>query len=129
MQLHLQFGYGMMEHCRSLISSWNGGTAILSPRDLDDEQLERLAGSINALPQGHCLLDPQFYLPHADHERLCAHSFWPDAYETGAFFQGSALTTLLRKLEELNLRLGCREFILPGLLKVDPIVKTKFGPQ
>lgn len=116
MQLHLQFGYGMMEHCRSLISSWNGGTAILSPRDLDDEQLGRIAGSINALPGGSCLLDPQFYLPHADHERLCSHAYWPDEYETGAFFQGPALTKLLGKLEELNIRLGCREFILPGLL-------------
>jgi hypothetical protein len=116
MQLHLQFGYGMMEHCRSLISSWNGGTAILSPRDLDDEQLERLAGSINALPGGRCLLDPQFYLPHADHERLCSHAYWPDEYETGAFFQGPALTKLLGRLEELNTRFGCREFILPGLL-------------
>jgi hypothetical protein len=116
MQLHLQFGYGMMEHCRSLISLWNGGTAILSPRDLDDEQLERLAGSINALPGGECLLDPQFYLPHADHERLCSHDYWPAEYETGVFFQGPALTNLLRKLRELNVRLGCRAFILPGLL-------------
>ena len=116
MQLHLQFGYGMMEHCRSLISLWKGGTAILSPRDLDDEQLERLAGSINALPGGECLLDPQFYLPHADHERLCSHEYWPEEYETGAFFQGPALTKLLRKLRELNVRLGCRAFILPGLL-------------
>jgi hypothetical protein len=116
MQLHLQFGYGMMEHCRSLVSSWGGGTAILSPRDLDDEQLERLAKSINALPHGRCLLDPQFYVPHADHERLCAHAYWPDEYETGVFFQGAALTELLRKLLELNVRLGCAEFILPGLL-------------
>jgi len=116
MQLYLQFGYGMMEHCRSLISSWKGGTAILSPRDLDDEQLERVAGSITALPAGHCLLDPQFYLPHADHERLCSHSYWPEEYETGAFFQGPALTKLLGKLQELNVRLGCDEFILPGLL-------------
>jgi hypothetical protein len=121
MELQLQFGYGMMEHCRFLISSWGGGTAILSPRDLDDEQLHRLADSINALPEGECLLDPQFYLPHADHERLCSHSYWPDEYETGAFFEGPALTRLLTKLRTLNVRLGCPEFILPGLLasKVD----------
>ena len=116
MQLHLQFGYGMMEHCRSLISLWKGGTAILSPRDLDDEQLERLAESINVLPGGECLLDPQFYLPHADHERLCSHAYWPEEYKTGAFFQGPALTKLLRNLRELNTRLNCRAFILPGLL-------------
>jgi hypothetical protein len=116
MELQLQFGYGMMEHCRSLISSWGGGAAILSPRDLDDEQLHRLADSINALPEGKCLLDPQFYLPHADHARLCSHSYWPDEYDTGAFFEGPALTKLLKKLRTLNVRLRCREFILPGLL-------------
>lgn len=116
MQLHLQFGYGMMEHCRALISQWNGGTAILSPRDLDNEQLERLADGMNALPGGECLLDPQFYLPHADHERLCSHAYWPAEYETGAFFQGPALTKLLRELRQLNSRLRCSAFILPGLL-------------
>lgn len=112
MELQLQFGYGMMEHCRSLISSWSGGTAILSPRDLDDDQLKRLADEIRALPNGSCLLDPQFYLPHADHERLCAHAYWPDHYETGAFFEGPALSKLLRKLRSLNNTLGCRRFIL-----------------
>jgi len=116
MELHLQFGYGMMEHCRSLISSWGGGTAILSPRDLDDDQLQRLSESINGLPGGKCLLDPQFYLPHADHERLCSHSYWPAEYETGAFFGGPALAGLLRDLRALNDRLGCEQFILPGLL-------------
>jgi hypothetical protein len=116
MELQLQFGYGMMEHCRALMSSWGGGTAILSPRDLDDSQLERLAQSINALPGGRCLLDPQFYLPHADHERLCAHSYWPSEYETGTFFAGPALVNLLERLRTLNLALGCEAFILPGLL-------------
>ncbi len=116
MQLHLQFGYGMMEHCRALISSWGGGTAILSPRDLDDDQLQRLSETINGLAGGRCLLDPQFYLPHADHERLCSHSYWPPEYETGTFFEGQALARLLRKLRQLNVRLGCKEFILPGLL-------------
>lgn len=116
MRLRLQFGYGMMEHCRALISKWGGGTAILSPRDLDDDQLGRLADSINALGGGRCWLDPQFYLPNADHERLCAHSYWPAEYETGAFFEGPALTRLLGKLRELNQRLGCRSFVLPGLL-------------
>jgi serine/threonine protein kinase len=43
MELYLQFGYGMMEHCRFLVSEWQGGTVVLSPRDLTDEQLGRLA--------------------------------------------------------------------------------------
>ena len=116
MELYLQFGYGMMEHCRHLISEWGGGTVVLSPRDLSGEQLSRLSATITELPSGQVLLDPQFYLPHADHERLCSHDYWPDAYETGAFWQGPALTDLLTRLRDLNQSLGTRAFILPGLL-------------
>jgi hypothetical protein len=116
MQLYLQFGYGMMEHCRHLIEEWRGGTAILSPRDLNDGQLVRLANSIHALPHGKVLLDPQFYLPHAEHVRLCQHAYWPRDYATNAFWQGPALVELLTKLQTLNLTLGSEAFILPGLL-------------
>ncbi len=118
MELYLQFGYGMMEHCRSLISDWNGGTAILSPRDLNDKQLKNLANDITRKRSGLVLLDPQFYLPHTDHERLCSHEYWPDEYETNVFWQGTALTTLLSKLYKLNRDLSCLEIILPGMLAV-----------
>ena len=43
MDLHLQFGYGMMDHCRHLVKSWSGGTVILSPRDLERKQLVKLS--------------------------------------------------------------------------------------
>jgi hypothetical protein len=116
MEMYLQFGYGMMEHCRTLLGTWNGGTAILSPRDLNSEQLERMAQVINGLPDSHALLDPQFYLPHADYERLCAHDYWPTGYQTGVFWQGPPLTDLLTRLYTLNQQLGSRAFILPGIL-------------
>lgn len=116
MELYLQFGYGMMQHCRHLISDWGGGTAVLSPRDLNDKQLRTLATEVTGLKGGAVLLDPQFYLPHADHERLCSHDYWPSDYNTGAFFQGNALRELLRRLLDLNEGIGAREIILPGLL-------------
>ena len=116
MELYLQFGYGMMQHCRHLISDWGGGTVLLSPRDMNDGQLRTLSSEITNLEGGRVLLDPQFYLPHADHERLCSHAYWPSDYETGAFFQGNALRDLLRKLVDLNATLGTSEIILPGLL-------------
>ena len=116
MELYLQFGYGMMEHCRYLLSEWGGGTAVLSPRDLTDEQLHRLALTIRGIAGGEVLLDPQFYLPYADHERLCQHDFWPDDYSTGDFFDGPALNRLLTQLRDLNRALGCSSLILPGLL-------------
>jgi hypothetical protein len=116
MELYLQFGYGMMQHCRHLISDWGGGTVVLSPRDMNDRQLRTLSSEITDLDGGRVLLDPQFYLPHADHERLCSHDYWPSDYETGAFFQGDALRDLLRKLIDLNAAVGTSEIILPGLL-------------
>jgi hypothetical protein len=94
MEFFLQFGYGMMEHCRSLIREWGGGTVILSPRDLTDEQLRRLSRELRSLG-GKVLLDPQFYLPHADHQRLCSHSYWPNDYESMGFWSGPELNKLV----------------------------------
>ncbi len=116
MELYLQFGYGMMQHCRHLISDWGGGTVVLSPRDMSDKQLRTLSSEITDLAGGRVLLDPQFYLPHADHERLCSHAYWPSNYNTDAFFQGRALRDLLQKLLDLNQAVGASKIILPGLL-------------
>lgn len=115
MELYLQFGYGMMEHCRVLLKSWNGGTAILSPRDLTDDQLKRMGEDIASIPQAGTLIDPQFYLPHSDYKKLCEHDYWPNDYETAAFWQGAPLSVLLRKLSKLNRDVRCKQMILPGL--------------
>jgi hypothetical protein len=115
MELYLQFGHGMMEHCRTLLRSWGGGTVILSPRDLTDDQLIRFGSDICDLPGGEVILDPQFYLPHSDHEKLCNHTYWPADYITTLFWQGQALSRLLDSLRELNDRVGCSRFVLPGL--------------
>lgn len=115
MELYLQFGYGMMEHCRVLLSSWGGGTVILSPRDLKENQMIRLGSDLASIRGAEAMVDPQFYLPHADHEKLCQHSYWPVGYETAVFWQGPALTSLLRELQSLNSKVGCSRFLLPGL--------------
>ena len=118
MELSLQFGYGMMEHCRSLLDRWHGGLAILSPRDLTDDQLERMSTSIGNIAGASLLLDPQFYLPHADHERLRSHDFWPSSYQSGLFWQGPQLVDLLDKLASLNERLNAAAFVLPGMFAI-----------
>lgn len=115
MQLYLQFGYGMMDHTRVLLSAWGGGTVILSPRDLTDDQLRRLGGQLANIPGAESLVDPQFYLPHADHKKLCDHAFWPREYETTLFWQGPQLSALLRAIFVLNQEVGCKRVILPGI--------------
>jgi hypothetical protein len=116
MEFHLQFGFGMMEHCRHLLTEWGGGTVVLSPRDLNDRQLRSLAGDVAGVEGGKTLLDPQFYVPHADHDRLCSHDFWPDDFASGWFFQGPEMESLIRHIIELNKDLGTAAIILPGML-------------
>lgn len=115
MELFLQFGYGMMDHSRSLLEDWGIGTVILSPRDLKPEQLQRLGRELLAFPGSAVLLDPQFYLPHADHARLVSHDYWPRGYDSGDFWAGPELRALLGSLLSLNRELGCSQFLLPGL--------------
>jgi hypothetical protein len=115
MELYLQFGYGMMEHCRTLIRSWGSGGVILSPRDLEPMQLSKIADDVCRLG-GRVFLDPQFYLPYSDHERLRSHDYWPRPYESGGFWTGAGeLATQLTGLIDLNRELSCSSLILPGL--------------
>lgn len=116
MRLDLQFGFGMMEHSRALIDSWRGGNVILSPRDLTSDQLDRLSSTILAIPGGTVWLDPQFYVPRADHERLCSHDYWPSNFSTGVFWQGAPLQILMGKLIQLNAKLRTSVMLLPGML-------------
>lgn len=116
MELHLQFGFGMMDHSRNLISSWNGGTVVLSPRDLNERQLQSLASEVTGMPGGSVLFDPQFYLPHSDHDRLCSHDYWPEDFASGSFFMGPAMRELVESVVNLNSQLGTQAIVLPGML-------------
>lgn len=114
MELFLQFGYGMMEHCRQLINSWGSGTVILSPRDLTKEQIKRLGSQITQLG-GKTLIDPQFYDPYATHHRLCNHDYWPYDFDTSILIGGHELNHLLKHLLKLNTEAHTERFIIPGI--------------
>lgn len=113
MELYLQFGYGMMEHCRHLINSWESGTVILSPRDQEIDQMNAFVPKIQKVG-GQVLIDPQFYIPHADHGRLISHSFWPDDYSTGLFKSSEVRRMLTNLRDDYNDPYGTPFFILPG---------------
>lgn len=113
MELYLQFGYGMMEHCRSLIKHWGKGTVILSPRDLSENQLEKLSSEILKLG-GNVILDPQLYNPElTNHDRLITHSFWP---APSRFPNGADLNKCLVSLIDINRNIGAKQIILPGCI-------------
>lgn len=117
MQLYLQFGHGMMELSRELLTEWGGGGIILSPRDLTEDQLQRTAR--NARGAGaEPLLDPQCYLRDADHHRLTSYEYWQtyQSHSTVSLLSGDGCRRLLRELGELVQRLELERHILPGIL-------------
>jgi hypothetical protein len=114
MDLYLQFGHGMMEHCKCLVQKWGRGTIILSPRDLEPDQIRRFANEVIGL-NGDLLLDPQLYFPRANHRRLTNHEYWPDDYVTGMFMGGPALRRLLVAVRELNDKALATKCIVPGI--------------
>lgn len=114
MELYLQFGHGMMDHCRHLIGQWGSGTVILSPRDLTETQIGTLANDVIGRG-GTTLLDPQFYDPRGGHHGLAKHAYWPNSYNTSSFLSGPPLIQLLNDLRQLNNIARTQKFILPGL--------------
>jgi len=119
MELILQFGYGMMAHSRTLLDDWGGGSVILSPRDLSPDQLTRLSSDVQRLG-ADSLVDPQFYLPHADHERLCSHPYWPGEFEPDHRLVPEEWARLLASLADLNESLGSSRYVLPGIMADRP---------
>lgn len=115
MELYLQFGHGMIALSKELIKTWNGGTVILSPRDLTLEQMSNFSAAIK-VDGGKVVIDPQFYLPKSDHCRLTAHSYWPIDYQTALFDRTSIISMLHDLNSNYNVALSSDFFILPGLL-------------
>ncbi|TDK21062.1 hypothetical protein E2F46_15290 [Luteimonas aestuarii] len=115
MELYLQFGYGMMGLADELISSWGGGGVILSPRDLEQSQLAKVAKSIGK-SSAEVLVDPQCYLHAADHGRLTSHEYWQQfgSKKTNDLIN-SRNVDCLEVLKDLNAELGCQSLILPGI--------------
>lgn len=105
-----------MGHARELLSQWGGGGVILSPRDLDQSQLLRVARE-SQKAHAEVLLDPQCYAHDADHGRLVAHNYWKmfRSTSTNALVAGG-FTSVLQELAALAQQLGVRRHILPGML-------------
>lgn len=115
MDLILQFGWNMRPICLELLRAWGGGAVILSPRDQTPSQLQRASRDVRLIHNARVLVDPQFYLPHGDHERLSSHEYWPDDYNSADFWNGPDLGKLIREIFQLNDSLETSEIILPGL--------------
>jgi hypothetical protein len=129
MELYLQFGHGMMALTRDLLRNWGGGKVILSPRDLDLSQIQRVSADVLSL-SGEVLLDPQCYARDADHHRLCGHEYFAifQSNSSSNLLLGSGAAELLSSLMRLVSTLGVQRYILPGVLG-DPVDDLWFALQ
>lgn len=112
MELCLQVGHGMREHCYNLIKGWGKGLVILSPRDNNNESLIAFASKVKKA-NGTVCVDPQMYYPHTEHEKLTGHDFWPPNYETINFTSGQDIDDMIIKLNNLNKTVGSEFYIVP----------------
>jgi len=117
MEMYLQFGHGMMNHTRELLSDWGSGGVILSPRDLTGDQMRRMGSEIRSRG-AEPFLDPQCLAHDADHARLVNHEYWKVFRDnpSGAFLGGPGTSVLLAELRKLAESVGVTRHILPGLL-------------
>ncbi|MCK5707544.1 MAG: hypothetical protein KAI43_07800 [Candidatus Aureabacteria bacterium] len=115
MDLFLQMGHGMKAHCLELFEKWSGGTAILSPKNMDLAQLIATSEEIHK-SNGQVMFDPQFYIPRTSQENLQDHSFWPEKFSTSKFFNGSGIDTMIDVIinDYIN-PMNADAFIIPTL--------------
>jgi hypothetical protein len=119
MDMFLQAGYGMMEHNLKLLSKWGKGTVILSPKDMTKDQMLSHSEKIARL-NGYVMIDPQFYVPRTLRGELPNHFYWPQRYETDAFFAGDGIRKLLDDLMTIYVEpMQASAFIIPTLLLND----------
>lgn len=99
-----------MSLCRELIPIMPDASVIFSPRDLNDNQIEKFSREVVGLG-GSSLVDPQLYAPRSDHQKLTSHAYWPQQYSTAS----AHWKTVLKSLWDLNQRAETSQFILPSL--------------
>lgn len=113
MKLCLQMGHGMATLANNLMEKWGEGLVILSPRDQTVDALLASSKKIRSFG-GEVVVDPQFYMPRANHHRLKNHSYWPAAYATADVIGDDVKQMINGLLTDYNTPLGTSFFILPG---------------
>jgi hypothetical protein len=106
-----------MEHTAKLLEDWGDGGVILSPRDLDQAKLEKMAKRLEGRGT-ELLVDPQCFVRDADHYRLVEHVYFKTykSCSTGSIVTGEGAKAIIDDIAALNETLRATQFIVPGLL-------------
>lgn len=117
MDLYLQFGWGMKKMTLELAEKWGGATVILSPRDIEPEQLIKWKKDFKR-HKVNVLFDPQCYFPKSYHPRLSLYNYWEKSLNT---FLSEKKTDqdvkLIQKVKKYNEDVEASGFIIPSIME------------
>ncbi len=126
MKLFLQMGHGMKAHAIELIKKWQGGTVILSPKNMTLDQMKQIALELKKI-NGSILIDPQFYMPRTGIEKLQQHQYWPQDYDTNSFFTSNGISKMIDTIfNDYVSPMQADAFIIPTLF-LDSIDDTWYS--
>lgn len=117
MDLYLQFGWGMKKMTLELAKKWDGTTVILSPRDIEPEQLIKWKKDFKR-HKVSVLFDPQCYFPKSHHPRLSLYNYWEKSLNTFLSEEGTDQDKkLIQKIKRYNEDVGTSGFIIPSIME------------
>jgi hypothetical protein len=111
MDFYIQMGHGMQSICKELLTSWGGGTAILSPLNIPQDKISSYSASLKKI-NGHVLFDPQMYSPRKYHKNLDKYTYWPKAGITS--IEMGEYEATLKQLLDINNQIQSDGMILPS---------------
>lgn len=115
MELYLQFGYGMKQITMDLSNDWKGTTAILSPRDISPEQLEKWRDGFKKAGV-KTLFDPQCYYPKSNHKGLVKYNYWDSSFSTKLESMDTFEESMTKSILTYNEIAETDEYIIPSAM-------------
>lgn len=129
MELFLQFGYGMKNLTIDLAKRWNGASVILSPRDMEPQQLVRWSEEFEKAGV-NCYFDPQCYCPKSELKRLTKYSYWDCNLNTNLQSNITYVEQKLEYIKQYNSIAKTKAYILPCILsKYEEMWEERFVLQ
>ncbi len=120
MELFLQMGHNMQSLALEHLTSFGGGTVIMSPMNILPKRIIEYSNKIHK-EKGKVLIDPQLYYPRKYQKNLTKYSYWPQ--DNFTVLESGQFDTLIKELEKLNTGVSADAFILPAFTakKVDDL--------
>ena len=98
-----------------LSKKWNGASVILSPRDIDQNQLKKWSKEFKK--EGvKCFFDPQCYCPKTEQKRLIQYDYWDCNLNTNLQSNSTSIDEQIKIIKKYNDIANTETYILPCIL-------------